>query len=42
MLPFHPYADLLPLIEGAEFEELVADVKANDIRDKIVVWDGRS
>lgn len=40
MLPFHPYADLLPLIEGAEFAELVADVKANDVRDKIVVWDG--
>lgn len=40
MLPFHPYADLLPLIEGAEFEELVADVKANDIRERIDVWDG--
>ena len=40
MLPFHPYADLFPLIEGEQFAELVADVKANDLREKIVVWDG--
>lgn len=40
MLPFHPYADLFPLIEGEAFAELVADVKANDLREKIVVWDG--
>lgn len=41
MLPFHPYADLFPLIEGDDFAKLVADVKANDLRDKIVVWDGK-
>lgn len=40
MLPFHPYADLFPLIEGEAFAELVADIKANDVREKIVVWDG--
>jgi hypothetical protein len=40
MLPFHPYADLFPLIEGDQFAELVADVKVNDLREKIVVWDG--
>lgn len=40
MLPFHPYADLFPLIEGEQFADLVADIKANDVREKIVVWDG--
>lgn len=40
MLPFHPYADLFPLIEGEHFDALVADVAANDVREKIVVWDG--
>ncbi len=40
MLPFHPYAELFPLIEGEQFGELVADIKANDIREKIVIWDG--
>lgn len=40
MLPFHPYADLFPLIEGEAFTDLVADIKANDVREKIVVWDG--
>lgn len=40
MLPFHPYADLFPLIEGEQFAELVTDLKVNDLREKIVVWDG--
>lgn len=37
MLTFHPYADLFPLIEGEQFDELVADLKVNDLREKIVV-----
>jgi N6-adenosine-specific RNA methylase IME4 len=40
VLPFHPYAELFPLIEGEAFAELVADVKANDLRERIVVLDG--
>lgn len=45
---FHPYADLFPLMEGDEFDELVADIKANGLRDLIIttenglILDGRN
>src|ERR1700681_2897960 len=46
-LDFHPLADLFPLIEGAEFDDLVADIRAHGQLEDIVllqnkVLDGRN
>lgn len=40
MLKFHPLAEVFPLIEGAEFDALVADIKANGLHDPITLLDG--
>lgn len=40
-LEFHPLANLFPLIEGQAFADLVADVKANGLLDRIVILDGQ-
>src|SRR5262245_27085543 len=40
-LQFHPLADLLPLLEGLDFEELVADVRAHGVREPVWIHDSR-
>ena len=42
LLPFHPLAKNFPLMNGVEFNELVADVKANNgLHEPITLYQGK-
>ena len=40
MIPFHPFAEIFPLLDGEAFDELAESVRLNGVRDPIMIHDG--
>lgn len=41
-IEFHPLTGLFPLLEGDQFDDLVADIREHGLHEPIVLYDGLS